>query len=399
MNIRYLAVATCIALSTTTYAQVNIKQPVKPAPAAAVTYAPIPEAATNSSAAMGTYLRTHLASQTDMLKAIYGWMASHITYDMVNTFKPDYYKDTADAVQKTLQTRTAVCQGYASLFVDICRHADIPAWLVTGYTITGGKMDNASHAWVAAFTGNKWLLYDPTWGSGYVQNNKYVASLNWKHFGVTPPEYIHTHVPFDPLFQFLDHPLRHDEIRDSKWTAAAGNPVFAYPDTLSAFARMNESQRAQNAIDRMEHYGITNQMISVELTNLKNLVAYTKQNEHVATYNLQVSVVNRASSQYNDLTNSFNEYVVFKNQQFTPNKPDQEIRDWVDGMAKKLEDIDKLLKSVTSNEAPIRNNIAEISTAVAGMRQRITAEQDFVTKYIKTGKLFRKRLFYKLSWK
>ncbi|MBO9727801.1 MAG: hypothetical protein J7623_04085 [Chitinophaga sp.] len=400
MNIKSLVVGvTCLSLMGSLTAQTVAKKPVKPVVINTITFEPIPDSVTATSATIAAYLKTHRSDQAAILKSLYGWMGNNISYDMVNTFKPDYYTDTVDAINKTLKTRTAICHGYASLFMDVSRRAGIPAWLVSGYPITAGKPDNASHMWVAVFTANKWQLIDPTWGSGYANNNKFVRHLNWEYFLVSPAVFIKTHVPFDPLFQFQDHPLRHDEVRDGKWTAGSARPIFNYLDTLAAYTTMSEKDRAQNAANRIAQYGISNQLISVELTDLRNIIANAEHNEQVDAYNKQVGKINKASSLYNEVTNSFNQYVVFKNNQYTPAKTDKEIREWVDGMATQLDDIDKLLQTVTATEPSHVKSVGEIKTAIGGLRQRITEEQAFVTKYIKTGKLFRKGLFYKMNWK
>lgn len=388
----------CLFLMGSLTAQ-TVKKPIKPVVANTITFEPIPDSITATSATIAAYLKNNRSSQIGMLKSLYGWIGNNISYDMVNTFKPDYYTDTADAINKTLKTRIAICHGYASLFMDVSRRAGIPALLVAGYPITAGKPDNASHTWVAVLTDNKWQLVDPTWGSGYADNNKFVRHLNWDHFLVSPTVFIKTHAPFDPLFQFMDHPLRHDEIRDGKWTAGNGRPVFNYQDTLAAYIAMSEKGRAQNAVNRITQYGISNQLISVELTNLHNIIAAMEHNEQADEQNKQIRKINKASSLYNDVSNTFNQYVVFKNNQYTPAKPDKEIKEWVDGMATQLDDIDKLLQTVTAKEPSHVSNVAEIKTAVTGIRQRVVEEQAFVTKYIKTGKLFRKGLFYKMSWK
>lgn len=364
----------------------------------AVTFAPIPDSVTGSPAAMAAYLVAHSTDQLSALRSLYGWMSSHITYDMVNTFRPDYYKDTADAIVKTLQTRTAVCQGYASLFMDVCRRAHMPAWLVAGYTLTNGKIDNASHAWVAVFVNNQWQFMDPTWGAGSVTSHKYTAKLNWQYFGVAPAVFIKTHVPFDPLFQLLEQPLRHDEVRDGKWAAAAGRPLFAFKDTLAAYNVLPLYKRAENVVARIDRYGVTNQLISGEMTYLINVATVGKQNEEVLEQNRTADRINEASTKYNQAINTFNEYVVFKNNQFSPSRPDREIREWVDAMADQVAVIEKKIAGIRVSDPHNKSVLAEIEESTAQLKRRVAEEQAFVTKYIKTGKLFRKSLFYKLAF-
>ncbi len=366
------------------------------APPSAIPVVPIPDSATGSAASIAAYLKSHTTDQTALLRSLYAWMADHIVYDVVNTFRPDYYKDTTDAIVKTLQTRAGVCQGYAALYMAVCRAAHIPAWLVTGYTITNGKLDNASHAWVAVYVNNQWQFTDPTWGAGYVNGNRYVQQLNWRYFMVLPSAFIRTHVPFDPLFQLLDHPFRHDEIRDGRLTEAAGRPVFNYSDTLRAFNAMGHVARAANEVARIERYGITNQFTSVEVNYLHNVVAIGKQNEQVLAQNQLINRVNEGSSMYNEAVNAFNSYVQFKNHQFSPARPDDEIRAWIDGVARKLDETVALLGAIPGDDAGVNRTRNEILAAATDLKQRVAGEQAFVSKYIRTGRMFRKSLFYKV---
>jgi hypothetical protein len=42
--------------------------------------------------------------------------------------------------------------------------------------------------------------------------------------------------------------------------------------------------------------------------------------------------------------------------------------------------------------------MAELEESVSVLEKRVAEEQAFVDKYVKTGKLFRKSLFYKTTW-
>ncbi|MCM3719797.1 hypothetical protein [Fictibacillus phosphorivorans] len=39
----------------------------------------------------------------------------------------------------------------------------------------------------------RWLAMDPTWGSGYLQNNKFVPKFTMKYFDPKPAEFQKTH--------------------------------------------------------------------------------------------------------------------------------------------------------------------------------------------------------------
>jgi transglutaminase/protease-like cytokinesis protein 3 len=49
------------------------------------------------------------------------------------------------------------------------------------------------HAWVEAKVDGKWLTMDPTWGSGYIKDDKFVADFNEKYFDPNPDEFEKTH--------------------------------------------------------------------------------------------------------------------------------------------------------------------------------------------------------------
>jgi len=62
----------------------------------------------------------------------------------------------------TLEYGRAVCTGYASLTAALLRASGIPAQYVLG----GVSFSDMGHAWLEAYVGNKWIIMDPTWGSG-----------------------------------------------------------------------------------------------------------------------------------------------------------------------------------------------------------------------------------------
>jgi transglutaminase-like putative cysteine protease len=55
-----------------------------------------------------------------------------------------------------------VCQDHAHVMIACCRTADIPARYVSGYLYTGDDGHAASHAWIDAWDGTRWLSCDAT---------------------------------------------------------------------------------------------------------------------------------------------------------------------------------------------------------------------------------------------
>lgn len=367
----------------------------RPVPAALV----IPEADLATPVTLSHYLSAHTTSPKEFVRQLYSWLVWNIGYDVANMYSPNYYKDTLDAAQKTLKTRIGVCQGYANLYYLVCKEAGIPVQLVGGYTKTYGRIDNASHAWVAVQVDNTWYMTDPTWGAGVVNNSKFIRKPVDSYFLVAPSAFVATHMPFDPLWQLLEHPYRHDEFRDNNLKAVAERAVFNYRDSVVAYDAMQDDLlKYQLVINRIEGYGVTNQLIGHELGYYKNLVKYIAENRQIVAANRAIDDFNRSSNQYNRAVNMFNDYVQFKNNQFKPSKPDTEIRAMVDAIGQKLAESRKGLVGLNRNEVAIRGNISELEESLSAMEKRLGEEQAFVSKYIKTGKMFRKSLFYKTTW-
>lgn len=55
-----------------------------------------------------------------------------------------------------------VCQDHAHVMISACRAAGIPARYVSGYLYTGDDGHVASHAWIDAWDGSRWLSCDAT---------------------------------------------------------------------------------------------------------------------------------------------------------------------------------------------------------------------------------------------
>ena len=192
----------------------------------------IPEANCTSVDALSSYIKQHFSVDTDRVRAIYVWEANHISYDVKrfndrdkNPYAPP---QTADDV---LSTRSAVCQGYSDLFVDLCKAVGINAVRVTGYTKSQGKVNIISHAWAAVELSGKWYFFDPTWGAGYVSDDdKFVKRFNNTFYKILPEKFIGDHMPFDPMYEFLSYPLTNKEFIEGK--PAFTRTEFHYEDTL-----------------------------------------------------------------------------------------------------------------------------------------------------------------------
>ncbi|AGX04892.1 transglutaminase family protein [Bacillus sp. NRRL B-14911] len=129
------------------------------------------------------------STEKEKIKAIYEYVAKNVSYDV------DKYENSTfswdDSALKTLETKTGVCQDYAYLSTALLRASGIEARIIEG-TARGGFWPS-NHAWVEAKANGSWIVMDPTWGAGYIQDDQFVAKYTDKYFEPNPAEFEKTH--------------------------------------------------------------------------------------------------------------------------------------------------------------------------------------------------------------
>ena len=127
------------------------------------------------SMSMGTInnvVSNKFTDKMDKARAIYYWIAHHITYDIKAARSNSTVKNTPADV---LLYRKATGIGFASLFQDMCSSADIRCLTVDGFIKNsteqiGEKDTEINHSWVVVQLGQSpdtWYYVDPAFGSGY----------------------------------------------------------------------------------------------------------------------------------------------------------------------------------------------------------------------------------------
>ncbi|MCU0390843.1 MAG: tetratricopeptide repeat protein [Thermoflexibacter sp.] len=160
----------------------------------------IPESQTKDVRQLAKAFLQNSKSDLDKVRAVYTWITYHISYDW-ETFQKKSITD--QSATKILQTRFAVCEGYANLFKAICDEMRLPCEVVSGYVKgidyrIGMPIDEPNHSWNAVKIGGKWFLIDTTWGAND-KNNR----LNDYYFLPAPEKLIYTHFPEQARWQLL----------------------------------------------------------------------------------------------------------------------------------------------------------------------------------------------------
>jgi hypothetical protein len=133
---------------------------------------------------LAEHLTKNKKTQKDKALAIYEYVAKNVSYDVDKLNNRTFEFD--DSALKTLAEKKGVCQDFAYLAIALLRASGMEAQMVTGYA-------GQNHGWVETKVDGRWLTMDPTWGSGYLQNNEFVPKFTMEYFDPNPAEFKKTH--------------------------------------------------------------------------------------------------------------------------------------------------------------------------------------------------------------
>ena len=149
-----------------------------------------------------------------IVKNLHDWEALNVSYDVQAFFANRIPSQEPASV---LQTRTAVCAGYAALFQRLATLAGVSAVTIPGYSRGygfspfGTERFKENHDWNAVKIGEAWYLLDVTWDSGYINSSRYFREYSNNYFLLAANRMIYTHMPTDVRWQLLDRPLSHEQ--------------------------------------------------------------------------------------------------------------------------------------------------------------------------------------------
>jgi hypothetical protein len=343
--------------------------------------ASIPEASAVSVDSLVSYINQNFTTDEARIRAIYVWVANHISYDVPRLLaRKDNPGSPPLPVADVLATRYAVCQGYADLFIALCKGAGIQAIGISGYTKFEGKVSSISHAWVAAPLQGEWYLFDPTWGAGYVRDDHFVKRFNNKFYKALPATFIADHMPFDPVFQFLSSPLTHKEFIDG--TGAGNKSLFNFRDSLKTYNELSPIQQVVAELRRLEQPGSGNSLVQERMLYLKKRVqSFDSKN----SYNAGAQIFSKTTALYK-------EFIDHKNKQFTA-IGDNDLREMMDTMVYNA----KMARALVSQANPVTEGQSQAKMNTLASMGRfwdlLDRQKQFTDRYLAATKAERRQLF------
>lgn len=141
-------------------------------------------------------------SLTDKARAIFTWLHHNMQYDV-----PNFLAGTIPRglnAEQTIDRGLAVCEGFADVFMSICRAAGLECRRISGFGKGYGfSPENAmasfdsNHAWNAVRLEGGWTLVDSCWGAGHIDNGAWVQQFNPSMFTMGNKQFGARHFPSD----------------------------------------------------------------------------------------------------------------------------------------------------------------------------------------------------------
>lgn len=321
----------------------------------------IPQEQTWSTDSIARYITKNFIKEGEKIRAVYTWIIHNIKYSKDSLFHFNAWGiDPEINMAAILRRRKGVCENYAALYTHILLKCGVQAAAVTGYTNLPGNDYWNGHGWVAVQQDKEWYLCDPTWDAGYA---------SYMYFLVPPNEFIRSHIPFDPLWQLLEHPVSHRDFKRGNFNTRKSTPVFNYKDSVMAYLQSDTLQQMKAASARMKDAGIDNADQRTWYTYNQMKVQIVHEEENMQLFNDAVSNLNKAKKIYNELA-------AYRNNNFMPLKTVAETENMfttidklVSDALKKMERIGEKTENYQYDTDSLKENLTTLTVKAKEQRE------------------------------
>ncbi|WP_177230563.1 transglutaminase domain-containing protein [Chitinophaga sp. CF118] len=186
----------------------------------------------------------------EQLQMLLLWADNFLQVDS-DRFLTGGYPLTTD---ESIKQRKGLCDEYANIVTEFCKLNNIKCLHIEGYVKYAGFkptdiLDEANHAWNAVYIDSSWVLCDLFWSTCEMVNKNgssyFIKKINTAYFLVAPAQFISTHLPLEPVFQFDNYPLRMQSFYTPNLTfdSSARMGYVNYLDSVNAYLKLNEQEQ------------------------------------------------------------------------------------------------------------------------------------------------------------
>lgn len=320
------------------------------------------------------HLTKDLNTDEEKIRALYVWVAHNIEYDVSYLDGEARYASTDKILKEVLTKRKGVCQHYSDLFNAMANSIGINSITVLGYVkdINGGIF-NYDHCWNAVKIGSDYHLIDVTWSSGYLHNNKFIREFSDEYFMVEPMVFIKSHIPFDPVWQFLSNPITHTEFKNNDFSKLDISGSFLFEDHIYNMESLDKIARLEQTNKRIIESGITNQLIKTHI----------EEND----IHITIEKLNKAIDSLNYGIKNFNMYREVKDKKFLNQETKNlEIGKLLFNAESSINYANNLLSLIITKDLDLKNMVINTKKTISQILTEIKKEKEIISKYYKNSK-------------
>jgi tetratricopeptide (TPR) repeat protein len=190
-------------------------------------------------------------NQKERLQILLLWFFDNMKADSTRFFQGGNPLSNSEAFSQKI----GLCDEYSNIMSQFCKTANIPNYKVAGYVKysnfnPGDTFTEANHAWNAIYLDSSWILCDMFWSTVALTTDKsephFVKRLETNYFLGHPTDFIKDHLPTDPIFQFLNHPIESNSFTKMLEGIDITIPKMKYlnyVDSLDLFSKLSENDR------------------------------------------------------------------------------------------------------------------------------------------------------------
>ncbi len=317
--------------------------------------------------AVSNYINKHFTNDAERLMAIYYWLGTNIDYDMASLNRPPKDESRIEIIHSTFRNRKGVCEGYAGLMDTLGKLAGIQVHTIYGFTRQQERIDDMPHAWNAAFVDDQWFLFDPTFASGSLVGRRYMRAFDEAWFMVKPEQMIHTHMPYDPIWQFLDEPVTYRSFAAGKPKSGLYAQPIAFADSITMQMQLPKKAQYSNELRRIGLNNFTHNTVSYRTDYLSEAIRVHEANRKIALFNEATQAFNRAADLYNS-------YAVQRNQS---RLTDSQAAHLAELLVKAMDEVTLVKSKLSMIEKPasdLMRSIRSLKTQLDSLEKRLLNE-------------------------
>lgn len=210
----------------------------------------IPDSVSRSAVGLAKIIRTNYPDDEDFVRTLYVWICTNMSFDDKIT---DSLKNE-NLVEYALKTKSGKCKNFSAVLTSLCNMVGIEAYSVLGYVRIGGNVQTGrDHAWNVIKIDRNYYLFDPTFDVFPKTFDPETGTYIFKWYKKQGFEFISTHMPYDPMMQLLDYPIKHKEFFKMK---LSGKKHFDYKLALQQYQNLDDKEQLKILLTRAEAYGL-----------------------------------------------------------------------------------------------------------------------------------------------